>query len=46
MKAKEHQEIFLTTQHFNISVHEHVYELAFIIMPIYVQVYFFEMLST
>lgn len=45
MKAKKHQE-FLTSQHFNISVHEHVYELAFIMMPIYVQVYFFEMLST
>lgn len=45
MKAKKHQES-LTTQHFNISLHEHVYELAFIIMPIYVQVYFFKMLST
>lgn len=45
MKAKKHQES-LTTQHFNISVHEHVYKLAFIIMPIYVQVYFFEMFST
>lgn len=36
MKAKKHQES-LTTQHFNISVHEHIYNNAYLCASLFLQ---------